>query len=1422
MDANQFKEFMQAFSTQQQQFFEKLLPQLHSSNASEKEITSDEPPLATPVVLQTFETFNPKKESFKYYRQRFENFLEMKKMLSNKDWCAQMLLNSVGAENYNMLASLVSPKTPAELSYDELMNAFEVHLCPKKNIVVSQHQFLSTYQQENQTIADYIATLRRDIIDCEFISPCECKVSIADIFLRAQFVRGIRDNSIREQILQSEFAQFDEIAKKALALEASKIDSRELTNKSTAMTSVSADVNRIARYQTPRSDSSNSSHKIRSTSRPRGKLNQRSRSQSRIDFKKLGIQDLCLRCGRNNHIAKNCTLDQNSLKCSACKKTGHLKKVCIRTLIDAERKGNSSKLESTNYISDDETLCRYGVNQIIDIFQHKREKSNDIEKYFVTVNIEGRKERFEVDSGTGFTFIPRDKFQKLNVSGELQKSTVAFRSYTGNVFLPDGKVKVNVEYQGRRSQEEIYVVPEEYDALLGRVWIRRLGICLQEIDSDKSIHSNTLQIQAMDNLDDVIARYPELFVEKVGCIPGFKVSLKLREKSKPIFHKEREVPYALRDKVDDELNLLESQGIISKVPTSDWGSPLVVIPKSDGNVRLCVDYKIGVNERLVNANYPIRKIDEILNSLRNSKYFCCLDLFKAYLHVPVDEESSQIQTLSTHRGTYRMNRLSFGIKTAPSEFNRIIDQILQGLPKTLSYFDDIIVHGATKEECRNNLELCFQRLKKYDLHLNKKKCSLFQERIEYLGHIIEFNKISKSPQKIRAVVDMPRPSNVEELRRFLGMVTYYSRFLPNNSSVTYPLRQLLRKNAKFRWTAACEAAFKKLKNEIASDRTLTPYDPMLPLVLTCDASPVGIAGVLAHSIEGQERPIAFASRSLTTAEQNYSQLDREALAIVFSVNHFFTYLFGRHFKLVTDNRPLTRIFHSHAKLPPMTSARLLRYATFLSAFDYEVVFKQGAENVDADCISRAPITQKELSCDMAINSEINQVCMISVNEISTELLNADAIRTATDSDEHLSRIKQEIQDDPERSYEYTLEDGILFKGQRVIIPGILQKSVLEELHRTHIGITKMKQLARRYIYWKGIDKDIERISRTCEPCAKIKANPSKVPVHPWDEPKENWDRVHIDYAGPFQDHFFLIVVDAKSKWAEIKICRNAPTTASTIEMLSDIFSSHGYPYVMVSDNATIFVSEQFKLYCMKNGIFQKFIAPGHPATNGLAERHVQTLKARLKAMVDEPLLMKTKVREILFRYRATPLCNNKTPAEMYLQRNIRIQLDAIRPMKYVPNTDREIQSRQLNVGDRVQVRCYIKNQAIWKLGTIIRKFGKLHYQVTLDDGYTFKRHINQLRRTEIPKKSVSFAPNTKPGEDEDSNEGQKVEQPLWTKFPELGYTYQYTSYSNPKAQIEILPNNIQETPAHRGPDDPIRRSARQRKPPAYLQDYVMN
>ncbi|XP_063907429.1 uncharacterized protein K02A2.6-like [Zophobas morio] len=1057
MNADQLKLLLDTLQTQQQALITQIITQLQPGRQPDTSVNFSS--------IAPFENFDPRYEKFSCYLERFENYYEMKGV-TNEAKIAQLLCVSIGSTHYNSLTAFLGPEKPIkELAYNDL--------------------------KERQTVAEYVASLQRDLADCEFTVKCECDkvISVAGVFLRAQFIRGLRDDWLREQLLQANVNTFEEILTQATALEASKIESQQLTQRhDTSQQSI--DTNKITNTRNHFRNRSHSKGNYRSPT-PERRSDQ---SRRRLDYRALAIENLCIRCGRDNHKADKCRIDRKKLKCESCKKVGHIAKVCITTLISALH--NSPTVHTVSH--EQATSSSYGINkvealvrqgEIVDLY----EMVADSDKYIITVRLNGKAQRFEVDSGAKFSLLAEDVFNRLDLKVPIEKSQVAFRTYSGNIIQSKGKVHLTVSYLGKEIQTELHLVPQGHDALLGRQWIRGLGIDLQQLDTANN--TPVFQLQAVSSLDDIQTKFASIFREKIGCVPEFTVNLHLRKNIKPVFTRERDVPYALRERVDRELDSLEAEGIISPVAASDWSSPLVVIPKQDGGIRLCVDYKCGVNVKLIQANHPIRRIDDVLNSLRNSRYFCKLDLYKAYLHLRVDEESSKIQTISTHRGTYRMHRLSFGIKTAPSEFNRILSQILKGLPKTESYFDDIIIHGTTVEECTQNLDACLQRLSRYDLHVNKNKCIFFETKIEYLGHIIEFNKVSKSPAKVRAIQEMPRPSNVDEIRKFLGLVTYYSRFIPDFSTNSYPLRCLLRKGEPWKWTASCESAFLKLKSELCSNRVLVPFDPNQPLILTTDASPTGIAAVLSHSTDGTERPISYASRSLTTSERNYSQLDREALAIIFGITHFYNYLFGKHFLLITDNEPLSRILHPHKALPQMTSSRLLRYASFLSGFDYAVQCKKGRENQNVDCLSRIPVQKKGTSSDELIGEEVNQIFAQLIFQISSEKVTSLTIKNETEKDPELRKILHKLRNQAEDS-EYTLLDGILFRKDRVLIPSSLRSHILNELHETHLGITKTKQLARRYVYWPSIDRDIERLVKGCESCALNQSNPPKAPLHP--------------------------------------------------------------------------------------------------------------------------------------------------------------------------------------------------------------------------------------------------------------------------------------------------------------------------------------
>ncbi|GBN82633.1 hypothetical protein AVEN_102646-1 [Araneus ventricosus] len=503
MDAEQFKALIDAMTQNQQLLIERLLSKDKPEPTAVKET-----PVITISHIPPFESYEPKKEKFKYFMQRFENYLMMKDVFQDKDKCAQILLNSIGASNYNILAALIAPKAPNELPYDDLLKVLENHLAPKRSCLVSQHYFLSTYQKQDSSISDCVADLRRDIAECEFTVACECSknVSVADIFLKAQFIRGIKDSWIKEQILQSELTDFNEIVDKAIALETSKIDCRELSKSNTTGLE---DINKIAKRNR---ESKNVKTSLRNQTTNQKDLSSNYRRKTKkpfLDFEKLGINNLCLRCGNNSHLSRECRSNPNHLKCRACKSTRHVQKVCIKTLLNTNR-SNSPKL-GTNHVKMYQDI---GVNAIVDIYDNRTsESAADAMKYFISVKIENRYQKFEVDTGACYTLIPENQFKRLGIKRQLEPTGIAFRSYTENVFLPLGKVRVKVEHKGHVSLEDLYIVPDGFDPLLGRVWVRHLKINLNEIDqnTDNDIQNEIFSIQ---NITDIEKHFPEVFEQK--------------------------------------------------------------------------------------------------------------------------------------------------------------------------------------------------------------------------------------------------------------------------------------------------------------------------------------------------------------------------------------------------------------------------------------------------------------------------------------------------------------------------------------------------------------------------------------------------------------------------------------------------------------------------------------------------------------------------------------------------------------------------------------------------------------------------------------------------------------------------------------------------------------------------------------------
>ena len=674
-----------------------------------------------------------------------------------------------------------------------------------------------------------------------------------------------------------------------------------------------------------------------------------------------------------------------------------------------------------------------------------------------------------------------------------------------------------------------------------------------------------------------------------------------------------------------------------------------------------------------------------------------------------------------------------------------MDIILQGLDHVASIQDDILITGKDDEEHIANLNLVLKRLDDHGLRLQLNKCKFMQKSVTYMGCIISAEGISPTEDKVEAIKKAPRPENTTQLRAFLGMVNYHGKFIRNLSTILQPLNQLLQKNQEFAWSPKCEEAFNKAKESLTSSNVLVHYDPNLPVVLECDASQYGIGAVILHrSPNGDERPIAYASRSLNSSERNYSQIEKEGLAIIFGVTKYYMFLFGRKFVLRTDHKPLLKIFAPDSATPVLAAARLQRWSILLSSYHYEIEFKRSAEVANADALSRLPLSYRE---DASVEDKIFHVASqqlekhpVSAKDIARETARNPTIARAFSLTQHgwpnNFCTSPDLKPYFTRRQELSIEQGCLMWGMRTVIPPSLRPPILEELHRAHPGIARMKATARSHVWWPGIDNDIEETARKCQQCIKTRKAPAVAPLSPWSWPTAPWQRIHIDFA-THQSKHYLIVVDAHSKWPEVIGPMNTTTAGSTANALRSIFARYGLPTQVVSDNGPPFSSAEYGEFLHQNGIQRILVSPYHPSSNGLAERFVQTFKHALDASASDPALsLPQRIQNFLLSYRSTPHATTGiSPSKLFLQRELRTRLSLTKPdlasqvaaqqskMKF--HHDRHAKFRELSVGDTILARDHLSKQK-WQPGTVLKHSAPHSYQVQLDDGRIWRRHVDDV------------------------------------------------------------------------------------------------
>ncbi|XP_055585352.1 uncharacterized protein K02A2.6-like [Uranotaenia lowii] len=612
----------------------------------------------------------------------------------------------------------------------------------------------------------------------------------------------------------------------------------------------------------------------------------------------------CHRCGYVGHQAKDKKCPARGETCRNCGGADHFAKKCrVKQLKRTggfsyrERKDNgcSSNTGTRTFKKDEDQQTVKQIDDNAEYVFHVTSPSCNGE---VTCEIGGVIATAVIDSGSKYNLLSQSKWDelknnKVTVTNQRREAPMVFKAYGGQSLPLVGAFTATLKVGNLSDMVEFYVVKGDGKTLIGRDTAMAMGILKISVPVNE-VESNNCG--------------------KLGTIKDVVLDIPIRADVVPVVQPYRRIPVALEKLVDRKINELLSKGIIEPVnEPAKWVSPVVVVPKGDGSdVRICVDMR-RANEAVERENHPLPTFEDFLPHLAKAKFFSRLDLESAFHQVEISKRSREITTFITSRGLYRYTRLMFGINCAPELYQKTMEQILSGCEGVVIFIDDVMVYGANKTEHDMRLAKVRQRLQDKNVALNEGKCVYGVTEMKFLGHILSVDGIKPDMDKLESIRNFREPKSGEEVRSFLGLVNYLSKFIPDLATLTDPLRQLTKQKQTFIWGPSQQAAFSKLKTLLASPTTLGYFDVDDRTQLVADASPVGLGAVLMQVNSQGARIIAYASKSLSDVERRYAQIEKEALALVWAVERFHFYLYGRSFELITDHKPLEAIFSPKSK-----------------------------------------------------------------------------------------------------------------------------------------------------------------------------------------------------------------------------------------------------------------------------------------------------------------------------------------------------------------------------------------------------------------------------------------------------------------------------------------------------------------------------
>lgn len=747
--------------------------------------------------------------------------------------------------------------------------------------------------------------------------------------------------------------------------------------------------------------------------------------------------------------------------------------------------------------------------------------------------------------------------------------------------------------------------------------------------------------EVRDQLEDLLQEYNDVFSSRDDDL-GYCTVTRHRidtGNARPVRQPLRAHPRAHRETIDAHVESMLKNDLI-EAAQSEWASNVVLARKKDGSMRFCLDYR-GLNNVTRGDAYPLPRITDSLDALSGATWFSTLDLRSGYHQIGMHPEDADKTAFVTRRGAFRWRRMPMGLSGATATFQRTMDLILSGLNFVicLVYLDDVIVFSTTPQQHLDRLREVFNRLRGANLKLKVQKCRLMKKRVEFLGHIVSPEGVSADPEKIQKIVDWTPPRCLKELRAFLGLCSYYRRFVHGFAQLAAPLNELTKKNCEYEWNRERQEAFDELKKRLTSSPVLGLPTDEGEYVLDTDASDASIGAVLSQRQAGTEKVLAYGSRRLSAAERNYCVTRRELLAVVYFMKYYKTYLLGKPFVLRTDHAALQWLQRT-----PDPIGQQARWQEKLSEFDFKIVHRPGKSHGNADGLSRRPEPDAIPLLVAAVRNGRPEpgtdVCPVPADS---------SMQTEQEGDALLSVVRdrissgwpelEEILEEDEASktlwhqrHQLKLLDGVLYRERndgtrQLVVPKKLRYDFTRLAHSGmtggHLGVRRTRLQVRRRAYWPGWSKDVDLFCKSCEECCRYRQGrpPRQGKLRPL-RCGAPWEILAVDVTGPHptssKGHVYILtLMDYFTKFVEAIPMRNqeAPTIARII--VERICAVYGTPLRILTDRGPAFESVLFREMCRLLGVEKVRTTSYEPRTNGMIERFHRTMNSMIGKMVNE-------------------------------------------------------------------------------------------------------------------------------------------------------------------------------------------------------------